>query len=248
VIQKWLSHWPVFGGVWILATVIGTAPLTLPYVVDRLLIAPSSISLYAYVVWGIALATLMGLSQYIVLRALIGRESISAVAWIPATVLVAVVAVITIAIWQVVVIPNLGAIGALEPLMQPGFPGVQIITELYAIPAAALLGVVQGLVLSNIYGRSLVRPWLFANVAAALGAVIIQGIAYLEMAHLVEGMYIFDAATFATAEAFRIGGIFLSVVLYAAVTGLTLFELARPRNGVSKSSATPSGSLIKKPI
>jgi hypothetical protein len=248
VVQKWLSHWPVFGGAWILATVVGTAPLTLPYVVDRLLIAPLSISLFAYVVWGIALATLMGLSQYIVLRALIGRESVSAVAWIPATVLAAVFAVCAIAIWQVIVVPNLVAIGAIEPLMQPGFPGGQLITELYAVPAAALLGVVQGLVLSNVYRRSLVRPWLFANLSAALGVVIIQGIAYLEMAHLVEGLYTFDAATFATAEAFRIGGIFLSVVLYGVVTGLTLFELAHPRNGVSTSWETPSGSFIKRPI
>jgi hypothetical protein len=112
---------------------------------------------------------------------------------------------------------------------------------------AVSLGLSQGIVLSNLYLRNLVRPWLFANLAAALLVAIVQGIQSLEMANLLDGRYNLDEATLATAYVVFFGGNLLSIILYGAVTGLTLFVLARPRNGVETSPTTPSGSLIKRP-
>jgi hypothetical protein len=182
-----------------------------------------------------------------VLRAYLGHPSITAPIWIPATVISLVVAVLAIGIWQATVIPALVSINPLRPLMQPGFPSIEVIVGLYAIPMAVSLGLTQGVVLSNLYLRSLVRPWLFANLAAALVVAIVQGIQNLEMANLLDGRYDLDEATPATANAVFLGGSLLSIVLYGAVTGLALFVLIRPRDGASTSSETPSGSLIKRP-
>jgi hypothetical protein len=244
VVQKRLSHWYVFSGAWILATVVAASPLFLPYLLDPPLLQALSMFFYGYVVGAIAIATFVALGQYIVLRGLLGRESITAVMWIPATVIAVVVAVCAIGIWQATVIPRLVSFGAILALMQPGFPGVQVIMGLYAIPVAASLGISQGIVLSNVYRRGVVRPWVFANLCAALVVVIVQGFQYLEMANLVEGRYNIDKATLITAFGYQVGGTLLSVVLYAAVTGLTLFVLARPQNGVDTSMATPSGSPV----
>jgi hypothetical protein len=228
--------------------VIGAAPVALPFIAGPPLNEAISFSIYGYVVWAIAIATWMALCQYIVLRAHLGHQSITAPIWIPATVIALVVAVLAIGVWQATVIPALVSINAIQALMQHGFPGVEVIVGLYAIPIAVSVGVSQGVVLSNLYLRNLVRPWLFANLAAALVVAIVQGIQNLEMANLLDGRYNLDEATLATANAVFLGGSLLSVVLYGAVTGLTLFVLARPRNGVSTSSETPSGSLIKRPI
>jgi hypothetical protein len=241
VIRRWLSHWPVFGGAWILATVIGAAPVALPYIAGPPLSEAISFSIYGYVVWAMAIATWMALCQYIVLRAHLGHQSITAPIWIPATVIALVVAVLAIGVWQATVIPALVSINAIQALMQHGFPGVEVIVDLYAIPIAVSLGVSQGVVLSNLYLRNLVRPWLFANLAAALVVAIVQGIQNLEMANL-------DEATLATANAVFLGGSLLSIALYGAVTGLSLFVLARPRKGVSTPSEVPSGPLVKRPI
>jgi hypothetical protein len=247
VVQKRLSRWYAFGGAWILATAIGASPLFLPYIPDPPLVQALSMFFYGYVVGAIAIATLVALGQYILLRALLGRQSITAALWIPATVFGVVVAVLAIGIWQATVIPALVSFGATRPLMQSGFAGVETMTVLYAIPVAVSMAVSQGVVLSNVFRRNLVRPWLFANLSAALLVVIVQGIQYLEMANLLDS-YDNNAATFATAYALQVGGTLLSVVLYAAITGLRLFALARPRNGLSTSSETPSGTLIKRPI
>lgn len=247
MIQKWLSHWPVFGGAWILATVIGTAPVALPYIAGPPLNEAVSFSIYGYVVWAMAIGTWVALCQYIVLRAHLGHHSITAPIWIPATVISLVAAVLAISIWQATVIRTLASISALQALMQPGFPRVEVIIGLYAIPMAISLGLSQGVVLSNLYLRNLVRPWLFANLAAALVVAIVQGIQNLEMANLLAGRYNLDEATLATAYGVFLGGSLLSIALYGAVTGLTLFVLARPRNGVDTSPETPSGSLIKIP-
>ena len=244
MVQRWLSHWPVFGGAWILATVIGTAPLFLPYIPDPPLVQALSMFFFGYVVGAIAIATLVAVCQYVVLRALLGRQSITAVMWIPATVIGVVVAVLAIGIWQATVIPALVSFGATQPLMQSGWAGVETMTTLYAIPVAASLAISQGVVLSNVYRRNLVRPWMFANICASLLVVIVQGTQYLEMANLVYSPYGNNAATFATAYALQVGGTLLSVVIYAAVTGLTLFVLARPITGVDTPLATPSGSPV----
>jgi hypothetical protein len=247
VIRRWLSHWPVFGGAWILASVIGTAPVALPYIAGPPLNEAVSFSIYWYVVWAMAIGTWLALCQYIVLRAHLGHHSITAPIWIPATVIALVVAVLAIGFSQATVIPTLASINALQALMQPSFHRVEVIIGLYAIPMAVSLGLSQGIVLSNLYLRNLVRPWLFANLAAALLVAIVQGIQSLEMANLLDGRYNLDEATLATAYVVFFGGNLLSIILYGAVTGLTLFVLARPRNGVETSPTTPSGSLIKRP-
>ncbi|HEX7264988.1 MAG TPA: hypothetical protein VF383_12510 [Candidatus Dormibacteraeota bacterium] len=227
-----------------MATVIGAAPVALPYVAGPPLTDAISFSFYGYVVWAAAIASWMALCQYVVLRAHFGHHSITAPIWIPATVIALVVAVLAIGIWQATVIPALVRSNALQALMQLGFPGVEVIIGLYAIPIALSLGLSQGVVLSNLYLRNLVRPWLFANLAAALIVAIVQGIQNLEMDNLLDGRYILDEARLATANVVFLGGSLLSVVLYGAVTGLTLFVLARPQNGVDTSPATQSGSPV----
>ena len=126
--------------------------------------------------------------------------------------------------------------------MPPGFPLTEVVVGLFAIPVAAFLGVSQGIVLSNVYRRSVVGLWLLANLFAALLVGIVQGIQFHELANLIDGRYNLDEATVATANAFYLVGSLLSVVLYAAVTGPTLFVLARPRSGAETSLAMSSGS------
>jgi hypothetical protein len=247
VVQKRLSHWLAFSGAWILATVVGTVPLILPSVIrDDLVrlavlsvIQASSMSFYGLIVAAIAVATWLALCQYIVLRALLGRQSMTAVIWIPASVIAVVAAVCAIA---VTVPRTLISISAIEASLPPGFPLTEVVVGLFAIPVAAFLGVSQGIVLSNVYRRSVVGLWLLANLFAALLVGIVQGIQFHELANLLDGRYNLDEATVATANAFYLVGSLLSVVLYAAVTGPTLFVLARPRSGAETSLAMSSGS------
>jgi hypothetical protein len=250
VVQKRLSHWLAFSGAWILATVVGTVPLILPSVIrDDLVrlavlavIQASSMSFYGLIVAAIAVATWLALCQYIVLRALLGRQSMTAVIWIPASVIAVVAAVCAIAVWLTTVPRTLISISAIEASLPPGFPLTEVVVGLFAIPVAAFLGVSQGIVLSNVYRRSVVGLWLLANLFAALLVGIVQGIQFHELANLIDGRYNLDEATVATANAFYLVGSLLSVVLYAAVTGPTLFVLARPRSGAETSLAMSSGS------
>jgi hypothetical protein len=59
--------------------------------------------------------------------------------------------------------------------LPPDFPLVEVIVGLFVIAPAAFLGVSQGTVLSNVYGRNVVGLWLFANLFAALLVGIVKG-------------------------------------------------------------------------
>lgn len=130
----------------------------------------------------------------------------------------------------------------MQASLRPGFPLTEVVVGLFAIPVAAFLGVSQGIVLSNVYRRNVVGLCLLANLFDALLVGIVEGIQFHELANLIDGRYNLDEATVATANAFYLVGSLLSVVLYAAVTGPTLFVLARPRSGAETSLAMSSGS------
>jgi hypothetical protein len=244
VVQKRLSHRLAFSGAWILATVVGSLPLVLPSLIYIPVIQALSMSLYGFIVGAIAVATWLGLCQYIVVRALLRRPSITAVMWIPASVIAVVAAVCAIAILQSTVPRTLISISAIQASLPPYFPLFEVIVGLFVIPLAICLGVSQGIVLSNIYGRNLVGRWLLANLVAALVVGIVQGIQFHELANLIDGRFNQDGATVVTANAFYLVGTLLSGVLYAVVTGLTLLVIARPRNGVETSPAMSSGSPV----
>lgn len=244
MIQKRLLHWLAFSGAWILATVVGSVPIVLPSVVDIPVIRALSTSLYGFVVGAIAVATWLGLCQYIVVRALLRRPSMTAVMWIPASVIAVVAAVCAIAIWQSTVPRTLISISGIQASLPPGFPLVAVIVGLFVIPLAVFLGVSQGIVLSNVYRRNVVGLWLLANLFAALVVGIVQGIQYRELANLIDGRFKLDETMVATANAFYLVGTLLSGVLYAVVTAPTLLVIARPRSDAEASPAMSSGSPV----
>lgn len=224
-------RWLGFTTAWIVASVIGSAPLIWPNVAVSPVTLVLSNSPYGFIVAAIGTATWLALCQYIVLRALLGRESMTASSWIPATVMAVVVAVCFTAIWQATVPRTVISISAIQASLPPGFPLIEVIMGLFVLPLAAFLGVIQGIVLSIVFGRNVVGLWLFANLFAGLVVGTVQGMTYHEIANS-----LYDAS-----RPYLVGTL-LSGVLYAAVTGPALLAIAYHRSAVQTLRPTSSGS------
>jgi hypothetical protein len=227
-------RWIAFAIAWLCACVIGSLVLTGLGMGDSAapVIQTLSMSPYGFIVGAVAAATWFGACQYVVIRALVGRDSLTAISWIPATVAAVVAAVCFTAIWQTTVPRTLISISAIQASLPPGFPLVEVIIGLFVVPLAAFVGVIQGIVLSTIFARNVVGLWLFANLLAAVVLGTIQGMQSYEIANSspwVSSQYVFV-------------GILLSGILYAAVTGPALLAIAVHRSPLQASHPTSPGS------
>jgi hypothetical protein len=229
VVKRSLWHWLAFTTAWIVASVVGSAPLLWPSVVASQVTLILSISPYGFIVAAIAIATWLAVCQYVVLRAALGRESMAAISWIPATVLAVVAAVCFTAIWQTTVPRTLISISAIQASLPPGFPLIEVIMGLFVLPLAAFLGVIQGVALSTIFGRNVVGLWLLANLFTGLIVGTVQGLTYHQIVNSI----------YSDPSEYLVLGTLLSGILYAAVTGPALLAIAEviqpktPRHGAA---------------
>ena len=219
MVQHRARHLFAFSGAWILATVAGIVLPVLAVFSLLPVLLPFPASLYGAVVAAIAVATLLAFCQYVVLRGQLGRPSIAVAMWIPISVIAAVAAVGAVALFTFLSTSTPIWSNAVQALLSLGLPLEWLNVALLITPLAALLGIGQGIVLSNVYERNVVGFWLLANLFAAL----VVGIFYTTM------------------TGFDLVGSLLTAAVYAAVTGPALFVLGSRSGGTAM--ARPSWGM-----
>jgi hypothetical protein len=225
-VQQRLSHSLAIWVAWVLAGVGGSL---LPILLNAFILPwIQARSLYDYeaAVWVVVSAICLAFFQYIVLRVLLARVSLTVVMWIPASAIAALVAFNTPGFLQGTVLRTLISISAISASLPQGFPLIQVILALIGFAFAAFLGLGQGIVLSMVYRRGVVGFWVLANLLAALVVGIVLGVRYQE----------FVSPDFIDT---LLGG-----VVYAAVTGPALLLVAGRRLGGDTSRALPPSAHV----
>jgi hypothetical protein len=115
-------------------------------------------------------------AQFAVLRALVGRRSLTIAAWFPVSVVAAVVAALGIDVWQSTVPRALISVSAIQSSLPPDFPLVQVIQAFFGLTGAAVIGLAQGSLLARWIEPRVLWLWLLANLLAAITVGFVQGI------------------------------------------------------------------------
>jgi hypothetical protein len=227
VLQQRVSHSLAMWVAWIVAGAAGSLLPGLP--VFTIPFDVSNFTLYGAMLGVIVAAACLALFQYIVIRTLLARVSLALAMWIPVSVAATVAGLVPTEMVQSGVPGPLVSIGAIASSLPRGFPFAESLGVLIIVAPAALLGAAQGLVLSKVYGRRAVNPWVLANLLAAVVVGAVMATRNDDLTTLLNSQFSPDEAT---VTAFYLVNTLLSGALYAAVTGPVLLVLARhtPRN------------------
>lgn len=172
-------------------------------------------------------SAILAFPQYIVLRLLIGHSSLAGAMWIPVSAVAWLAADLAIYAPAERITNALLSVGAIQALMQDGFPFFTVIFVVEDITLFAVLGLAQGLLLARVFvARSAARLWFVAN----LGAAVVVGIFSQIQINGVSNQ------TNPTAVDLWLP-IAIFGALYAAVTGIALVALPRR---YSKSAGSKS--------
>ncbi len=215
MLKRPLSHSLAIWGAWVVAGAAGSFAPILPRVLnfdEPVLPGGISPSLPFYEVTFAAIS--LAFVQYIVLSLVVGRVSLTALTWIPVTLIAAIVAS-NVDPWNRTVPGTSISLGGIETQLLHGYMAVPIWLAVRGIATGLVLGLAQGILLAQLSEqRVIVVLWMSANVLAGVIVGIVMGIQMQEYA--TQGV---SQATFFADTVFN-------GALYAAVTGPVLLLLS----------------------